>query len=285
MAPRPGVSAADLALSRPIASSTVRDRLLFCVLLAIVLHVAVLLGVDFNWPQPAAQPLQRSLDVTLATQPQATPEQAELLAQAEQIGSDLEQPRVMDTPAPAPEPAPEVPDHSAEPAPVAPPEPLEPPSDASAADPVAGQSVRDLLLQRAESMTSARPSSQFAPAENPRVRRISSASTRTAVEAAYINAWRNKVESLGNLNYPAAASRRRLEGDLRVLVEIDSSGNLLDARVLDSSGSQVLDEAALHIVQLAAPYLPFPEEMRREMDVLQIVRTWQFRRGMMDGGG
>ena len=52
----------------------------------------------------------------------------------------------------------------------------------------------------------------------------------------------------------------------------------LKKRVLESSGSGLLDQSALKIVRLAAPFMPFPPDLRKETDVLQIVRTWQFRR-------
>jgi protein TonB len=125
----------------------------------------------------------------------------------------------------------------------------------------------------------ARRSSQVqVNARGERVRRITSASTRTAVEAAYLQSWRRKVEAIGNMNYPSEARAQNLEGDLQVLVEVNAEGTLLDVRILESSGSEVLDRAALRIVRLAAPFLPFPDELRRETDVLHIVRTWQFRR-------
>ena len=111
-----------------------------------------------------------------------------------------------------------------------------------------------------------------------RVRRLSSVTARSAVEAAYLESWRNKVERIGNLNYPIEARQQGLEGDLRVLVEIDSAGRLIDVRLLESSGSSVLDASALRIVRLAAPFLPFPDALRAEADILHIVRTWQFRR-------
>ena len=52
----------------------------------------------------------------------------------------------------------------------------------------------------------------------------------------------------------------------------------MEVRILDSSGYAILDDAAVRIVQLAAPFAPFPPEMRRNTDVLEIIRTWQFRR-------
>ena len=65
---------------------------------------------------------------------------------------------------------------------------------------------------------------------------------------------------------------------MTLLVTIRPDGSLHDVRVLQTSGHSVLDEAALRIVRLAAPYSPFPVDMRQSTDLLEIVRSWQFRR-------
>ena len=114
-------------------------------------------------------------------------------------------------------------------------------------------------------------------ARMPRVRRLTSVSTRSTADAYYLNAWRRKVETIGNLNYPAEARRQKLFGSLRLLVAIRPDGSLAEVRVLDSSGHKVLDTAALDIVRLAAPFSPFPDELARDTDLLEIIRTWQFR--------
>jgi len=93
--------------------------------------------------------------------------------------------------------------------------------------------------------------------------------------AQYIEDWRNKIERIGNLNYPEAA-RGRLYGSLVVYIEIKSSGELERVEVQRSSGHRVLDEAAVRIVRLAAPYAPFPPEMREQFDILAFARTWTF---------
>ena len=62
------------------------------------------------------------------------------------------------------------------------------------------------------------------------------------------------------------------------MVSITPDGALKEVRILDSSGHKVLDDAAIRIVRLAAPFAPFPEEMRQSTDILEIIRTWQFRR-------
>ncbi len=115
-------------------------------------------------------------------------------------------------------------------------------------------------------------------AKSPRVRRLTSVSARAAVDAYYLQSWRRKVETVGNLNYPEEARRDQLYGSLRLMVSITPDGGLKDVRILDSSGFKVLDDAAIRIVRQAAPFAPFPEEMRQSTDVLEIIRTWQFRK-------
>ena len=71
--------------------------------------------------------------------------------------------------------------------------------------------------------------------------------------------------------------RYGLYGKLRLLVVIRADGSLQDIRLLSSSGYAVLDEAAIKIVRMAAPYAPFPAELRATTDQLEIIRTWQFQ--------
>ena len=97
--------------------------------------------------------------------------------------------------------------------------------------------------------------------------------------AYYMEAWRREVERVGKLNYPAEARRRKLTGSLRLLVVIHADGGLLEARLVESSGHAVLDEAALRIVRLAAPYAPFPPRIAAQADTLEIERTWRFQGG------
>jgi len=115
-------------------------------------------------------------------------------------------------------------------------------------------------------------------AKRPRRYTISSASTQKARDILYLDNWRKKVEAVGNLNYPAQASAQGIHGNLRLLVSILADGSISDVRVLSSSGHRILDEAASQIVHLAAPFEPFPPDMEKEIDVLDIIRTWQFQR-------
>jgi periplasmic protein TonB len=113
-----------------------------------------------------------------------------------------------------------------------------------------------------------------------RVRRKSvSAGTREFRYASYLGAWARKVERIGNLNYPQAARDQRMFGSLILHVAVRSDGSVEQIRVVRSSGYDLLDEAAVRIVELAAPYAPFPPDIAAETDVLDIVRTWQFLQG------
>jgi len=117
-----------------------------------------------------------------------------------------------------------------------------------------------------------------AKAERPR-RKFISASTREYKYASYMEAWRAKVERVGNLNYPEEARRRGLTGSLILDVALKPNGSVDEITVRKSSGNKILDDAAIRIVNLAAPFAPFPDNIRAETDILHITRTWQFLHG------
>ena len=94
--------------------------------------------------------------------------------------------------------------------------------------------------------------------------------------AAYMDAWRAKVERIGNLNYPDQAKRRHITGNLLLDVALNADGSVNEIAVRRSSGQKILDDAAIRIVELAAPFAPFPPEIRADIDVLHITRTWKF---------
>ena len=88
-----------------------------------------------------------------------------------------------------------------------------------------------------------------------------------------------KVERIGNLNYPMELLRRKLVGDLLMTVGINQNGSVESIDIRRSSGFPALDESAMRIVRLAAPYSPLPQNISSRVDVLHITRTWKFSSG------
>ncbi len=93
--------------------------------------------------------------------------------------------------------------------------------------------------------------------------------------AQYVEDWRLKVERIGTLNYPEAA-KGKLYGTLMLTVTIRSDGAVDKVEINRSSGHKILDDAARRIVQMAGPYAPFPPDIRRDTDILEITRSWFF---------
>lgn len=271
-----------------------RDRLLFCALVALAVHAALILGVGFTREDRA--PRAPGLDVTLAqSRDDAPDEAADFLAQANQRGSgssadpaDPGSPVTSAFDAPAIRPVVQ--------APGAPPEAARDPAPAltatrseqriAAHDPAERQAraePQEQAPRAAEasteiaSLVARLDARQKAYARLPRVERLTSAATRAAADAAYLYTWKQRIETIGNQHYPVEAKRRRLYGDLRLLVALRPDGSVKDVRVLQSSGYALLDDAAMQIVRLSAPFEPFPPELRARADELEIIRTWQFR--------
>ncbi len=94
--------------------------------------------------------------------------------------------------------------------------------------------------------------------------------------AQYIEAWRIKVERIGNMNYPEAARQQKIYGNLQLTVSIRADGSVESVEVSRPSGHSILDAAAMRIVKLAAPYPDFPPDISRDTDILSITRTWTF---------
>jgi protein TonB len=97
--------------------------------------------------------------------------------------------------------------------------------------------------------------------------------------ATYVDNWRQKVERVGNLNYPAEARTRKIYGSLLLTVSIKADGEVETVEVERSSGHKLLDQAAVRIVRLSAPFDRFPDNIRRDTDIIHITRTWTFTRG------
>ena len=283
----------------PNLSLTPADRLSFTFCLALLLHALIVLGIVFA-PSDKAGPRYEFMEIVLVQQSGDAPEEAEALAPANlQGGGDTtsfaapaplpqaEQTEVSEpaaapppqppapatAPEPEPEPVPEVVEQLAvaaeEPAPALP----EPQGEPETKRPSASELVTDSLKMAALNTELERRTETAA--NNPK-RKFISASTREYKYAAYMEAWRAKVERVGNLNYPEEARKRKISGNLVLDVALNPDGKINQITILHSSGHRVLDDAAIRIVELAAPYAPFPDDIRKDTDVLHINRTWQF---------
>ncbi|WP_295577414.1 energy transducer TonB [uncultured Lamprocystis sp.] len=281
-------------------------------LTALFLHLFLLLGVSFQMPQPDTQaPADETLEILIlkdAGQTTATPEPDAALSQRSRVGESPQadsvvsadadpdaEVEVMDEevvepepPAPLPPPPPPArtqppevltaapepkPEHQVKP-------PVDPLND-PLSDPGRPVDAAQILASRNQEiarLTESLEARGSAYASRQRHKSIS-ASTREYRYANYLAAWARKVEQIGNLNYPQAAKDRRLHGSLILHVGVRADGTVEKIRIVRSSGHELLDQAAIKIVQLAAPYAPFPPDIAAETDVLDIIRTWQFLRG------
>lgn len=277
-------------------------QLALSLLLALALHAAAILSFELAWRQEAPQTIP-SVQVSLHFAPAAPApgaQDAPATAMANGIAAGFNaasapgaqeapsSPEVAAALAPAPtstEP-PLAPNSSEAARPPASATPATRPEAASApAEPPAIQEAApspaellnlpyDALIRQIAIAQRDADQSQSGAATRPRTKRLAGPSAASLAEAAYLNAWRQKVERIGRANHPGG----NLKGQLRLLVVIRYDGALLQARILQSSGHPALDEAALRIVRLAAPYAHFPIEMRKAYDQLEITRSWQFSR-------
>ena len=110
----------------------------------------------------------------------------------------------------------------------------------------------------------------------PDVLRMTAASAKSADEARYMHYFENRIEQIGNVNYPQQALTEKIFGRVQLLVVLLADGSIQRIEVLRSSGTRVLDQAAVRSVQLASPFAAFPDELRQH-DQIHIIRTWQYQ--------
>jgi protein TonB len=271
------------------AAASTNDRLLLATLVATALHMMLIFGLGFDAlrQENRFQPVE----VTLVQTSSRPPKQAEHIAQVDQSGSGREVQRDRPSAAPAmlPQPTPAAAaatrtnsgrERLATPAitTVSSPDRIVDRRGENADNADLPSTDRELarLNRELARLEASLDESRRSAEDRPRVRRLDAVSARAAVDAAYLAEWRRRVESVGNQYYPEASLRYGIYGSLRLLVTVRSDGELEDIRVLEPSGQAVLDEAAIRILRLAAPFPPFPEELRASTDKLEIVRTWQF---------
>lgn len=271
------------------------DRLMLAILIASAVHMLLIFGITFDAFRP--QPGEQQVEVTLLQTAGPRPEDAQHIAQADQSGSGSEAQRAIAAGARSAIP---------QPATAAAPAKLQPRSgrarlnapavnsphgerrindrrgEAAVAEdvPEAERELARLAEELARLEATLNPENTSV-APQPRTRRLEAVAARSAVDAAYLAEWRRRVEAVGNQYYPQASLRYGIFGQLRMLVTVRHDGELESVELLESSGYAVLDEAALRIVRMAAPFPAFPEELRATTDRLEIVRRWQFEQNAL----
>jgi len=273
------------------------DRMSVALIVALVLHAVVLLGLSFHLEFSPVRQVAESLDVVLVNfRTESEPEEAEFLAPVSQEGGgdddESEKPSeqlspVMPSIAEGDMPASSMP---------ALPTPQEDAREIVTAKTTDAETTTDLtqveqpdtempnaaeLMQQRMDVASLQPQSDRTnpwKSKLPR-RRFISANTKEYEYATYMAAWVAKVERVGNLNYPTELKQRGVAGDLLMTVGVNRDGSVESINVQRESGIPELDQAAMRIVRLAAPYAPLPAEIASEVDVLHITRTWRFSAG------
>jgi protein TonB len=292
-------AAVDSDLPMALTRTTVRpaDRLGFTLMIAALVHLALILGVGFTYVKP--EKISQTLEITLAPFKSDTkPKDADFLAQENQQGSgtldkkavpktteiapyqDTKNNKVTPPPAAKPVVKQEAPKTAVATKAQAPQKTVAKrdevkPEEAKKAAPTFDSAQ---LNSEIASLEAELADEQQAYAKRPKIHRLSAASTMRDKGAWYKEDWRKKIERIGNLNYPEEARRQQIYGSLRMMVSINRDGSLYEVLVLESSGQPLLDQAAQRIVRLAAPFAPFSGDLA-DIDRLEIIRTWKFARG------
>lgn len=274
------------------------DRFSITLFIAISLHLMAITLVNFDFSLGQPNP-RKTLEVTLVRHKSDAPKEADFIAQANQQASGTElRKQKLTTTETAQFRADEIQDitppvqpqlASAEP--VEDPELIATQSDSDVFQVLEEPEQQNKTLEEqfvGKTQVPSRLSSDIATlealldqqrqsyAKRPRIRRLTSVSAKSAIDAKYLDDWRRRIERIGNIHYPAEAKRNQLYGQLRLAVSLLPNGYVEDIEVLHSSGVRVLDDAAMRIVRLAEPFDAFPAELKQEVDQLEIIRTWQF---------
>ncbi len=287
------------------------ERLITTIFISTVFHVFIIFGISFLIPEPSPRK-NISMEVILVQKSsESKPEKADFLAQTNQEGGGMEQevhrptsptpapfpdivPKPISTPPPSeaaskPKPtqiaqitAPKPNKYKIDPKPnqIAPQEPGE-----------LGQGKQEINTPDISALTlinNARASVASIQAEldekfvayskRPHHKFIS-ASTQEYKFAAYMDAWRQKIENIGTLNFPKEAQKKNISGQLTLDVALNRDGTIHSLKILKYSKHAILDKAAVRIVRMSAPFAPFPRNISDEVDILHITRTWVFEYG------
>jgi len=282
-----------------IAQVSPRDRFGVSLAGSTLLHVILILGLGFVLPHLRALDGLPTLEITLVqTSSDTAPKNPEFLAQANQDGGgNSERPDIARNPFPVRE----ITDHPTDTLsvlsiPQAPvvggrektelmtdkdvrkvrPDPARQQKKDERIEPLDPGLIERSAVQQERARLNAEIARSMQDLQKRPRRKFLNARTQEYKYAVYLDAWRAKVERIGNLNYPEEARRRQLTGSLVLDVALNQDGTVNGVSVRRSSGHKLLDDAAIRIVELAAPFAPLPPQIRAEVDVLHITRTWKF---------
>jgi protein TonB len=283
------------ATNESLSSAVSNDRLSFTVFLAIAIHGLLIFGLGFESSKPKES--APSVTVTLATRASTEkPEQADFMAQSNQLGSgtESEAKEITSDVIPPPFESERINDtlineqHK---------KAIIEPSSTSVVTTQLSDTISSSTLLRNKEPQPANGidaldidalSTQIASlkaklalqrqtlANKPRERVLTSVSTLASAEAGYLNAWTQKIEAIGNQNFPKEALQNKLTGQLRLEVVIKHDGTIYEINLKQSSGQKIFDESARQIVRQASPFAPFPADIRQDYEHLVIIRTWHF---------
>lgn len=107
-----------------------------------------------------------------------------------------------------------------------------------------------------------------------KIKKLQANSVLNSEEAVYLNLWQRKIETTGDKII--SNKENYLDGKVQIMAIIDMNGNLLNSKILISSGNKLIDEMAIHILEQSAPFAPFNTDMSNQYSVLEIVRDWNF---------
>ncbi|MCI0654879.1 MAG: TonB family protein [Methylococcaceae bacterium] len=276
----------EILAAKPIVSAT--DRLLVTVFLAVLVHALVIIGIHFEFEKQ--ERIQKSLEIALVDEPtRAAPEGPDFLARENQMGRGAKQkvaksqsPEVPSAGRSATEPQARVSVSNKKVSRVLPRETAESKMDLAGKEEDAENAVDHPELnavglhQQIAALSAEIALASDKRSRRPRIKFVNSVHAHKHKAAAYEKAFQIKVERIGILNYPNRARREHLSGSLLLAVGVRNDGTIYRIEVRRSSGHQALDDGAIRIARLAAPFAPFPSELAMDADVLVITRTWKF---------
>jgi protein TonB len=266
------------------------DSLLLALFFAAVIHIFILLGINFTIPKQ--EKINRPIEITLASTPvKKAPKKAKYLAQDNQLGSGEK----MQKPKPLEQKIPSQGDTQKN-QPIQKKSHIESKPKANLKQIIQKKSEHKITTTKTQEPSKEKKQTEISSdtiqqqiaqlgakirhsqesSEKTKIKFVNQVSTHQYIAAQYMKDWEAKIERTGNLNYPEVARKKGFSGSLTMNVGINADGSIYSIRITKSSGITALDDAAKRIVRLSAPFAALPADLLKELDVLAIPRVWKF---------